>query len=222
MTGTELIQRVRGLLRDLGEDTLQPTPDMMNSVAGQFWNDYEVLTALNVAQDFLINRAIQSKNIDYLNMLVVRGTYFFQNTLDQGIPLNPLPADFLHYIDCKVGNPNTLHIARIYYGGDALPYVHIRHDAMFIFGKFYTILSMNGFNTGGILNYYKRPNPIIRGTFQESFLPHIYYQDIVRYASSILGTKEIHTQRDFKNYKMVTDGFKISPPTPSVASSLEM
>ena len=220
MLGSELIRRVRRILRDTGENTLQPNPNMLNSEAGQFWSDYEVLTALNVAQDFLINKAIQTKNRDLLNMLVVRGAYVNQPD-GVGITLFPLPVDFLHYIDCKVGLPNQLHIGRIYYCSDAIPYLNVRHDALFIIGNTYTMSSMGSFNVGGILNYYKRPTRITSGTFDDCFLPKVYETEIVRYAASILGTKEIHTQRDYKNYETVKTSLKTKPNQPNMASSLE-
>lgn len=220
MLGLDLVNRVRRINRDLGENTLQANPNTLNSEAGQFWSDFEVLTALNVSQDFLVNRAIQDGNVDLLDMLIVRGVYLDQNPFG-GLALTPLPSDYLHYIDAMVGEPDALHIARIYYCSDAIPYLHVRHDALFIIGNFYTMSSMGLFTIGGVLNYYKRPSKIVIGTFTDSFIPRVYETEIVRYAAAILGTKEIHTQRDYKNYQTVTQSIQNKPNQPAMAGALD-
>lgn len=220
MLGLDLVSRVRRINRDLGENTLQANPNTLNSEAGQFWSDFEVLTALNVGQDFLVNRAIQDGNVDLLDMLIVRGVYVDQPS-QVGMTLIPLPPDYLHYIDAMVGAPDALHLARIYYCSDALPFLHVRHDALFIIGNFYTMSSMGLFTVGGVLNYYKRPSKIVIGTFTDSFIPRVYETEIVRYAAALLGTKEIHTQRDYKNYQTVTQSIQNKPNQPAMAGALD-
>lgn len=220
MIGQNLITRVRRILRDEGENTLSVSINTLNSTQGQFWSDYEILTALNVSQDFLLNKALLSKDYERLSMLVLRDVYFAMPP-NPSIPLIPLPDNYLHYIDGRTGTPQLNHLARIYIGSDAMSFLEVKHDAIYIIGNTIGMNFMGNWNIGGYLNYYRRPNKIIAGFFEESFLPRVYTDDIVRYASTILGTKEIHTQRDYKNYKTVTDGVKIKPKPSAVANSLE-
>lgn len=220
MNGQTLISRVRRFLRDLGENTLSNNINTLNSKAGQFWSDFEILTALNVSQDFLVNKAILTDDVERLSMLVVRGDYLAM-PLSPAVPFIDLPNNYLHYINGKVGVQGNLHIARIYFCSDVFPYLHVKHDAIYIAGNKVAMNFMGNWNVGGILNYYKRPTKIVAGDFDNSFIDRVYYEDIARYASAFLGTKEIHTQRDYKNYKQVTDGAKIKPKPSAVPNSLE-
>lgn len=209
MNGNNLIQRVRLLLRDVGYDNNNAvTSNYTSTIAGRYWQDYEILLALNAAQDYYVDAFLSVKDKEALSFLVVRGTYQPNWNLDLQTP-NLLPADYLYYVNGTVGPIDGLRIARIYCGADCLAYMNVRHDAIFIYNKG-VIYSYGGrLNQGGVLNYYKKPSVIIDGTIENSFSDIIYYDNIVRYASVILGTKEISNQRDYKNWKhSVTKGIK--------------
>lgn len=221
MLGQTLIDKTRVILRDRGRNNLAPLGDTMNSVSGQFWSDYEVLVCLNIAQDYVINRAILLKDTALLQMLIVQGVY-------QTAPSNPLiphlnlPNDYLQYIDGKVGSAPNYHIARIYLCGDAIPFLHAKHDAIYILRDTIIYNNMGNYNVGGILNYYKRPTKIVQGEFENSFVNKVYYDYIVRYGAALLSTKEIHTQRDYKNYRGVIDEMRVKPKQPSVPTTVDL
>ena len=215
MTGTLLIDKVRNLLKDGGVNLLEQVGPTTNNIAGQFWTDYEILLSLNIAQDYVLNRSILSGDREILAMLHRTTGYIFNNgrRLING---TTLPNDYLTYINALVGmTAATQRLARIYEGGECLAYINAKHDAVFLHGNTVAFSVGGNYNGGGTLFYYCRPTNIVEGDFNNSFPNEIYYNVIARYAASILGTKEIHTQRDYKNWKYTQDAIQYSQKTNS-------
>lgn len=82
-----LLSQVRKYLRDMETNTDK----------GLFWDDWEIILALNSAQDIIVSKLIDNKQYQSLNRLVSAylynpTTHFWRN----------LPSDYLHYISGQI------------------------------------------------------------------------------------------------------------------------
>lgn len=192
MNGDGLIVRVRRLLRD----------EQSPSSQGEFWDDKQIVLALNASQDLFANYCLNNKSINYLQGLSTQ-TYFG--------PSGAVPSDYLHYISATVGDVDSnLELSRIYTGGECIPYLYNKKiTATFILGN-QLLYYHKGQQTSGNLHYYKYPSYIGATSLGDQsrtdfavidFPPFIYYDVITNQAVQLLGMKEIQTQRDFKKRK---------------------
>lgn len=204
MNGQSLINYVRQHVRDIGYDNRSLTPDLTNNYAGRFWQDYEILLALNNAQMFILEGFLAKKDYEALSLLLSSIEYDGINSKVPGTFV--LPSDYYHYVNARVrtstNNPWTL--SKLYLGSDVLPYSRVRDDAVFITKNLITGVYRGSYDNVKIqLNYLKYPIKIALGDANNSWTYWIYKNLIARYAAVILGQKELSTQRDFKNYKQV-------------------
>ena len=190
MTGSELIFKVRKILRDQEDPWLK----------GEFWSDEEILLCLNAAQDNLVNYCLVSGNGYLLNGL----TSATQHESITSIPVTTVPIDYLHYISGQVGeDPSSLKTAKVYLGGDAIPFRYSNYNNAVVIINDQLLFIDNGVIGKGVLHYYRRPSSIVKTAFQDSFDRYVYTDIIANNASVIAGMKEIQTQRDYKKLKRV-------------------
>ena len=220
MNGRILIDYVRQHVRDRGYDSSNPVlSDYSNNYAGRYWQDYEILLALNNAQMVVLESFVEKKDYEALSILQSTTTYL-QTAEDV---FSPLPTDYYHYLNGTVwvGNEPP-RFSKLYMGGDVLPYVRVRDDAVFILRD--TIHGIRaGFGTGVNIqfNYYRYPSKIIDGNFNYSFTSWVYEHLIARYASVLLGQKELSTQRDYKNYMRSLEYIMQNPQMNAQAGALD-
>jgi len=132
----------------------------------------------------------------------------------------------LHYASAKItDNSNVEKTARVYLGGTGISYLTAAHEFMTIINTevwmgFRDVVGAYAPATTGKLYYYKRPTQIIKGTFDNSFPDTIYYNEIVKLGTALLGMKETQTQREHKffktsqkDYGIRSKDFVIYPPT---------
>lgn len=201
MNGDALVARVRRILKDVADDTNQ----------GEFWDLREIIIALNVAQDILLNYCIRNKRYEHIKGLVTNTGIVSDDTT--------LPLDYLHYASAQVGDDvASLRTARIYDGGYVDNYINVAHDAAFIFNDTLYFRS-GGSASNGQLWYYRRPSYISSTTppfnieLTSNDFPSYTYRDIIAvHASILLAIKEIQTQRDFKKNRRVFEDFILTPP----------
>ena len=198
MVGTQLIARVRRLLKDVEDDTHK----------GEFWDDREVLLALNASQDVLINICLKNNYGNILHGLI-------KNT--GNIATGGLPADYCHVINGMVGaNAGSQRMARVYIGGECEVYRCAKSDAVLINGvNIYFINS--GVQGRGMLTYYKYPSKIDNAAGLGTDLNDIdfeewVYNDLITiHAAVLLGMKEVQTQREFKMEKRMGQDISVQP-----------
>ncbi len=204
MNGQSLINYVRQHVRDIGYDNRSLTPDLTNNYAGRFWQDYEILLALNNAQMFILEGFLAKKDYEALSLLLNTIEYDGFTVRVPGSYV--MPIDYYHYVNARVriSAENQWTIAKLYMGSDVLPYSRVRDDAVFITKDRMAGVYRGSYDNVKIqFNYLKYPTKIAVGEFNNSFTYWIYKNLIARYAAVILGQKELSTQRDFKNYKQV-------------------
>lgn len=201
MNGDALVERVRRILKDVADDTHQ----------GEFWDLREIMLALNVAQDILLNYCLRNQREDLIKGLVKNTGIIASDTT--------IPTDYVHYVSAQVGDAeSTLRTARIYIGGYVDQYINVTHDAAFIFDETLSFRS-EGSTSQGQLWYFKRPSVISSTTppfntdlTGNDFHDYIYNDIIAVHASILLAIKEIQTQRDIKKNVRVFQEFVLTPP----------
>lgn len=196
MNGDNLIIQVRRILKDV------PT----NVSQGEFWDDREIILALNVAQDMFLKFAIEN-DLHYLLAPLVTVTANMQGMRDY-----VFDPPYLHYIGAEVGDDGVEKPARFYLGGDGVYYQNtavlscslINNDLLFTDGRL--AVPRNG---RGKLAYYKRPSYIgatslgddTRPDFNtQDFEDYVYKDLIANQAAIICGAKETQNQRSFKKH----------------------
>jgi len=201
MNGDALIQDVREILRDVQTPIHQ----------GQFWDDREIILALNAAQDVFVNFCLKYEHYNLLDRLFT----YIQNTSNP----QAIPSDYLMYASGEVLSEEVSKIAQIHIGGDADKYMWAFHDAINIVGSLMYFI-VNGAYGYGTLYYYKKPSYIgatslgdaVRPDFNTvDFDSYIYTDIFVNHASMLLGLKEIQTTRDYKKMKRVMQDLAIKP-----------
>ena len=95
MNGEPLILQVRRYLRDIETDVDK----------GTFWDDREIILALNVSQDVVVNHLIDNKQYQALNRLV--SAYLYNPDSPVSFWRN-LPSDYLHFFSAQTGSVDTL------------------------------------------------------------------------------------------------------------------
>jgi len=183
MLGTELLTRMRRILRDVETDT----------VKGEFWHDAELMFALNAAQSLYVNYCIRKKDEESLSGLLESNIYTASPS--------QLPDDYLHYSSAQVGTYPNLKVSKLYLGGNACPYLNVSHTATFILGD--NIYFWNSdYYDAGILYYYKQPSAITVQPVSLQDFPEFIYKDVIlNRAVFLIGMKETQTQREFKKMK---------------------
>lgn len=165
---------------------------------GQFWHDFEILTALNTAQDVVVSFLVTNKLWHHLRFL------YTSTPFGLGGLLSLLPEPYLHYVSAQVSDSNdplvtgTLEAAKIYIGGEAEVMSILAHRNLCILNDSYSFNYNRQFSTG-IMNYIRRPNriallptPSVNAEFDE----WIYKDAIANYAAILLGIKSIQTLRE--------------------------
>jgi hypothetical protein len=206
MNGSGLVSKVRTILKDIGTDpdvSLLTNPHGPNQ--GRFWQDSEIILALNSAQDIFINYCIQKEKHHFLTELI-RNT----GLVNSGEPF-VFTDPYFHYLSGVVG-AGDLKTARIYLGGEGFSYNNVLHWAIAIIGNNLYFIE-NGNLSQGILYYYTYPVAIASATVLHNFDDYVYTNLIANYAAIILGMKEIQGQRDFKKYKRYLEEISSQPET---------
>lgn len=211
MDGNILIGYIRHVLKDV--TTAPSIVNALNSIptppyvpnsdhwvgtdrAG-FWNDIEIILALNNAQDIIVNACIRNKLYHLINGLT-------QTTgITSHTPNNPisLPNDYLHYISGMVGIQGNLVTAKIYLGGEGVKFINSfrKHCGIHIFSGMYYYIHPQ---LSGQLFYYRRPSIITMNNTLPDFnivdFSTNIYNCISDQAILLLAMKDIQTQRDIK------------------------
>lgn len=195
MSGSELITYVRNVLRDVVSSYSQ----------GEFWEDEEILLALNAAQDIFLNNCLKLKQHNFLRWLITRTAY-------SDNPIQAMPLDYVHYMSAKVGEEDDLKLSELYMGGTAVHHWRTKQaKTMIVNSSLY--YRRNRLPAGGRMYYYKRPTVIIDNVFDNSFDDEVYRTQIVNLASVISAMKETSTSRDFKRMKRWISDRILSPKT---------
>lgn len=229
MDGNNLIRRIRIKLNDL--------PNLAEQ--GQFWDDREILLALNNAQDLFIDFCIRTNKYHYLYGLLVSFNNF---VINNSRFWSSLPADYFSFASASVIQPwnqtaqdiggmdfDTIRrhaqTAKVYIGGEAFYYYYVNQNACFIFANNITFRNYSYTNLGsvipltlppnqridGVLYYYHYPAIIIGNRFDPSFPDWIYENVFVDYAILLLGMKETQSQREFKMKKRLVRELSMQP-----------
>lgn len=96
MNGRPLINQVRKYLRDIS--------DLSNQ--GSFWDDREIILALNAAQDVILKSLINNKQYQALNRLVSARLYNPNGT----DVWRTLPSDYIHYMSAQTSSLDAVRI----------------------------------------------------------------------------------------------------------------
>jgi len=160
---------------------------------GEFWHDFEILTALNTAQDVVVNFLIEQKLWHHLRFLQT------STTLGPGGLLSSLPEPYLHYLSAAVADQDgQLEPAKIYIGGESLVMSVLAHRNLEILNNTY-VFNFNRQPGEGIMYYLRRPNRIVLAptpSINADFDEWIYKDAICNYAAILLGIKSIQTIRE--------------------------
>lgn len=192
MVGTALMEYVRKILRDV----------YTNTQKDYFWSDGEILLCLNAAQDIFLNNMLKLGQDSFLRGLITRTSYVLDS--------DPVPADYVYFLTAHVGDEEDLKLAELYTGGEAVVHYRTKQAQASVLGN--TIrYRRSRLPAGGRLYYYKRPNPIIEGEFDNSFDDEIYNVQIANLASVICAVKETSTSRDYKRMKRWLTDLTLNP-----------
>lgn len=172
LNGATFLLRVRKNLRDV------PTAFRKRT----FWSSDEIFLALNASQLVLSNLCINTKYKHLLVNLITSRTY-------TTAPYT-LPSDYLHYHSGLIEGQ----AARVLLC--PFNYLNSNMNLIGIWGNV-VVFHKGTASANGTLFYYKLPNTIINGNFQESF-SDMFYDMIVEHATIVLGMKEIQSQREAK------------------------
>ncbi len=193
MDARPLIRRARLILEDNVSDVKK----------GIFWSDYEIVLALNAAQNMFVAYCVRNKLHNHIQGLYKNTNYLNNN--------DPLPNDYMHGVSALIGiNENNLEATRLYYGGEAEIYrYNVTQSMCGIIGNI-ILFYIRGTPAGGILNYYRKPTYLnfINPSNVMDFNEEIYFNTIAVLAARILGIKETQNTRDIKRHvkmKISTD-----------------
>jgi hypothetical protein len=190
MQAEALITRARLYLRDVTSASIQ----------GEFYSDNEIELSLNVSQNMFVNYCIETEKRYLLNSLI-RNTGFSTGA----VTLSSLQDSYLHYLSARVGSIDQLaRMAQIYLGGTGWGFIYTDHRACIIINDTCTFYEDRQ-STNGILYYYKVPVSITSDTSAadypiQDFSLFTYTNIITKHACTMLGMKEIQSQREFKEY----------------------
>ena len=203
MNGQLLVNQIRTVLRDRQSGYAQ----------GEFWQDWEILQALNIAQDKFVDYCLRDKKwARYLAGLQSSYDYTVINILPY-----VLPADYLHYVSAiekvVIDDIVSYRTAGIYLGGDGVNYFSTSaENAIILGGNIYFIDNREPLGTG-ILYYYHYPTIITKNIFQSSFSDYVYNSYICDYATVCLGMKDTQSTRDVRVFKRYVKQLMTQPIT---------
>jgi len=183
------------------------------TVGGNFWNDFEIVQALNVSQQVVLNFLLKTKQVTHLRHL-------HQNT--DVIPPGTISADITDYlhidsvlvdINEDEEHPAILKMARIYLGGEAEVYNIIDHRNFTLLNDDFAFNKNRQLCSGKVF-YYRKANVISLTTPSRNidFDDWIYKDAICSHASLLLGIKAVQTLREQYQQKSFYNTLGVNPP----------
>ena len=204
ITTADLVQFVRRNLSDYHTND--------DSVVGEFWHEREILLALNVAQDVVVNFFLTNKQYN-----ILRHLHADTGTIAAGGTLSGLTPSYMHYDAAKVeddGEDPELRMARIYIGGETEIYNIVKHRNLCIINDSYYFNHDRNL-ADGIMYYFKRPERIRltpTASLNADFDDYVYRDIICKYAAVLLGIKSIPTLREAYWQKGFYKNLGLQPP----------
>ncbi|OQA51534.1 MAG: hypothetical protein BWY47_00033 [Bacteroidetes bacterium ADurb.Bin302] len=205
MDGSDLVLQIRRALRDVTSARSQ----------GQFYDDDEIILALNNAQMLFVNYCLERNLYVYLEGLIrVSNRIGWDTQLNVPANLNILTAPYLHIISAVFQDSELSYLSRVYLGGEALQYLYTEHYGTYIINN--AIYFSRGWGgapsnynqqLSGRIIYYTYPAriygalpspPVPIDYVTKSFSDAIYENVILYIAASILSLKDSLSQRDVK------------------------
>jgi hypothetical protein len=185
MDATQYYQRCRELLDD-------PTESARKK--GYFWEDSEIIAALNYSQNTIV-AYLARKNALYLLQRLVKTV--------QGVTAVPIPEDYFYPLAAQVALSGTYFPAQIYQGGISRNFWYSRNLSAFILKDYAYFRSQNGYESGKLV-YIKKPSVMTISSGDAAFyeaasFDRVLYDVFVAHACACLLVRQEPTTRLTKN-----------------------